>query len=115
MVHSGGKAERRNEGDAAGQVCCSKHNHDRSHVRRSKACTFSCNDHTYGQAAVLDADCCYLQSWSDAAEYVSDILAGVQQLSLEEYKDAARQAKARLAQFHLQTPSMALPNMAPCM
>ena len=114
-MHSGVKAERRIEGNAAGQVCCSKHNHDRSHVRRSKACVFRCSDHTYGQAAVLDADCCHLQIRSDAAEYVSEILAGVRQLSLEEYKEAAQEAKAHLAKFHQQTPRMALSNFTACM
>lgn len=96
-------------------------------MARFAAATTTTSDRTLGQVlpfaaiikqmvrhAVLNADCVYVQSVSEDAPYVADILAGVQELSVEEYRDAARKAKACLKQCQQQPQSMALPNTISC-
>lgn len=62
--------------------------------------------------AVFNAVCLCLQSVGEDAPHVADIL--VQELSVEEYRDAARKAKACLKGCRQQSQHMALPNTMSC-
>ena len=68
---------------------------------------------TCGLTCVFDSHYLHVQTWSEQAKHTSDILAGIQQLSKEEYAAAAQQAKDHLLEFQQQRPRMALPDFAP--